>query len=66
MNSEKEILALLREIRDCVQILALREDTAPSLDAVSPIQRNSRSWSLWGHRTHPRYNNPADETATDC
>ena len=65
MKSEKEIVALLREIRDCVKILVLRELAAPSLDSAPPIQRNGRSWSLWGHRTHPRHNNQADETPAD-
>jgi hypothetical protein len=62
MKSEKEIVALLREIRDCVQILVIREQMAASLDSAPAIQRNGRSWLLWGHRTHPRNNNPPDET----
>lgn len=65
MKSEKEIVALLREIRDFVQLLVLREHAAPFLDSNLPIQRNSRSWSLCGHRTHPRYNDQADETPAD-
>jgi hypothetical protein len=65
MKSEKEIVALLREIRDFVQILVLREQVAASLDSVPPIQRNGRSWLLWGHRTHPRNNNSTDETIAD-
>lgn len=62
MKSEKEIVALLREIRDFVQILVIREQLA-SLDSDLPIQRNARSWLLWGHRTHPRNNNQANETS---
>lgn len=62
MKAEKEIVALLREIRDFVQILVVREHLAPSLDPEPTIQRNGRSWLLWGHRTHPRNNNQADET----
>jgi hypothetical protein len=65
MKSEKEIVALLREIRDFVQILVIREHVAVSLDSVPPIQRNGRSWLLWGHRTHRRNNNPSDETTAD-
>lgn len=66
MKSEKEIVALLREIRDFVQILVIREQMAVSLDSVPAIQRNGRSWLLWGHRTHPRRNkNPSDETTAD-
>lgn len=61
MKAEKEIVALLREIRDFVQILVVREHLAPSLDPAPPIQRNGRSWLLWGHRTHPRNTNQADE-----
>lgn len=62
MKSEKEIVALLREIRDFVQILVVRENLAASLDSDPPVHRNGRSWLLWGHRTHPRKNNQADET----
>lgn len=65
MKSEKEIVALLREIRDFVQILVLREHVGPSLDSLPPIQRNGRSWLLWGHRTHPRHNNQTGETTAD-
>jgi hypothetical protein len=65
MKSEKEIVSLLREIRDCVQILVIREQVVASLDSVPPIQRNGRSWLLWGHRTHRRNNNPTDETTAD-
>lgn len=65
MKSEKEIVALLREIRDFVQILVLREHAVPSLDSAPPIQRNGHSWLLWGHRTHPRHNNQADEAPAD-
>jgi len=65
MKSEKEIVSLLREIRDFVQILVLREHAAPSLDSAPPLQRNGRSWYLWGHRTHPRHDNQADETTAD-
>ena len=65
MKSEKEIMALLREIRDFVQILVIREQVAVSLDSVPPIQRNGRSWLLWGHRTHPRNNTSPDETTSD-
>jgi hypothetical protein len=65
MKSEKEIVALLREIRDCVQILVIREQMAASLDSAPAIQRNGRSWLLWGHRTHPRNNNSTDETIAD-
>lgn len=64
MKAEKEIVALLREIRDFVQILVVREQLA-SLDSEPPSQRNGRSWLLWGHRTHPRSNNQSDGTATD-
>jgi hypothetical protein len=64
MKSEKEIVALLREIRDFVQILVVREQLSTSLDSDPPVQRNGRSWLLWGHRTHPRHNNQADETTT--
>lgn len=64
MKSEKEIVALLREIRDFVQILVVREQLRTSLDPEPPLQRNGRSWLLWGHRTHPRDNNQADETTT--
>jgi hypothetical protein len=62
MKSEKEIVALLREIRDFVQILVVRENLAASLDSDPPVHRNGRSWLLWGHRTHPHKNNQADET----
>ena len=62
MKSEKEIVALLREIRDFVQILVVRENLAASLDPELPKQRNGRSWFLWGHRTHLRNNNEADDT----
>ena len=65
MKSEKEIVALLREIRDFVQILVLREHAAPFLDSIHPIQRNGRNWLLWGHRTHPRHDNQADEPTAD-
>ncbi len=65
MKSEREIVALLREIRDFVQILVVREHATTSLDPVPPIQRNGRNWLLWGHRTHPRNNNEADETTAD-
>lgn len=65
MKSEKEIVELLREIRDFVQILVLREHVGPSLDSLPPIQRNGRSWLLWGHRTHPRHNNQTGETTAD-
>jgi hypothetical protein len=61
MKSEKEIVALLREIRDFVQILAFRGHVAMSRDAEPPVQRNGRSWHLLGHRTHPRRNNRPDE-----
>lgn len=66
MKSEKEIVALLREIRDFVQILVVRQQSSMSLDSAPPIQRNGRSWFLWGHRTHPRRDNQADETTTGC
>ncbi len=64
MKSEKEIVALLREIRDFVQILVVREQLSGSLEPAPPVQRNSRSWLLWGHRTHPRHYNQTDETTT--
>ncbi len=64
MKSEKEIVALLREIRDFVQILVVREHLSTALDSDPPVQRNGRSWLLWGHRTHPRHNSQADETTT--
>ncbi len=64
MKSEKEIVALLREIRDFVQILVVQEQLSTSLDSDPPVQRNGRSWLLWGHRTHPRHNNQTDETTT--
>jgi hypothetical protein len=63
MKAENEIVALLREIRDFVQILVVREQLSTSLDSDPPVQRNGRSWFLWGHRTHPRNNNQAGETA---
>jgi len=65
MKSEKEIVALLREIRDFVQILVIREQGAVSLDSESPTPRNGRNWLLWGHRTHPRHDNQTDETTAD-
>jgi hypothetical protein len=64
MKSEKEIVALLREIRDFVQILVMREQLTRPLDSVSPIQRHGRNWLLWGHRTHPRHHSQDDETTT--
>jgi hypothetical protein len=64
MKSEKEIVALLREIRDFVQILVLREQLTTSLDSAPPVQRHGRNWLLWGHRTHPRHNTEDDETTT--
>lgn len=61
MSAEKEMVALLREIRDYVQILVAREHF-PSLAGEVPQQRNVRSWLLWGHRTHPRTNPLPDDT----
>jgi hypothetical protein len=62
MNTEKEMVALLREIRDYVQILVAREQLPP-VSPDLPEQRNVRSWLLWGHRTHPRTNHLPDDTA---
>jgi hypothetical protein len=61
MKAEKEIVTLLREIRDFVQILVVREQLHPLAQEPS-VQRNSRSWILWGHRTHPRKRTQADDT----
>lgn len=63
MKAEKEIVALLREIRDFVQILVVREQL-PALNPASPIQRNGHTWSLWGHRTHPRKRTQADDATS--
>ena len=61
MKTEKEILDLLREIRDFVQILAIRDHLAPLMEEPV-VERNCRSWFLWGHRTHPRKHHPTDGT----
>jgi hypothetical protein len=62
MKAEKEILDLLREIRDFVQILAIRDQLTPLME--EPVaQRNCRSWFLCGHRTHPRKHHPTDGSA---
>jgi len=53
MNAEKEMIALLREIRDLVQILLVREQL-PDLLQHPPAERNSRSWSVSAHRSHER------------
>lgn len=63
MNADKEIVALLRDIRDLVQVIAMKVgmDIAPE-DAPPASERNSRSWSLSAHRTHP---NNSDKTASE-
>lgn len=53
MNAEREMIALLREIRDLVQILLVREQL-PDLLQHPPSERHSRSWSVSGHRSHER------------
>jgi hypothetical protein len=53
MNAEREMIALLREIRDLVQILLVREQL-PDLLQHPPAERNSRSWSVSAHRSHER------------
>ena len=55
MNAEREMIALLREIRDLVQILLVREQL-PDLLQHPPAERNSRSWSVSAHRSHERQN----------
>lgn len=62
MKTEKEILDLLREIRDFVQILAVREHLSPLTEEPAAPPRESHHWLLWGHRTHPRTHHPTDET----
>jgi hypothetical protein len=53
MKAEREMITLLREIRDLVQILLVKEQL-PDLLQHPPVERNSRSWSLSGHRSHER------------
>ena len=54
MNAEREMIALLREIRDLVQILLVKEQL-PDLLQQPPIERNIRSWSLSAHRSQERH-----------
>jgi len=54
MNAEREMITLLREIRDLVQILLVKEQL-PDLLQHPPVERNSRSWSLSAHRSHERH-----------
>lgn len=62
MNADKEIVALLRDIRDLVQVIAMKVGMNVSLeDAPQAPERNSRSWSLSAHRTHP---DDPDKTAS--
>jgi len=61
MSPEKEMVTLLREIRDYVQMLVAREHFSP-LAGDGPQERNVRSWLLWGHRTHPRTSSLPDDT----
>lgn len=61
MKAEKEILDLLREIRDFVQILAIRDHLNPLIEEPDVAPRNSHHWHMWGHRTHPRKHHPTDD-----
>lgn len=63
MSAEKEMVALLREIRDYVQILVAREHFSSLAEGVAQ-ERNARSWLLCGHRTHPRINPLRDDTTS--
>lgn len=56
MHTDKEVVSLLRDIRDLIQVLVVRDNlNAASLDLSDAPERHSRSWSLMAHRNaaHP-------------
>jgi hypothetical protein len=53
MRGENEVAALLREIRDLIQVLVLRDQTLlDSLSMTEAPERHSHSWFFSAHKTH--------------
>jgi hypothetical protein len=62
MSADKEITALLKDIRDLVQVLVMRgSGVPPLLGNFDASERNSRSWSLSAHRNHPKKSDESDD-----
>ncbi|MGH7233495.1 MAG: hypothetical protein ACREJU_19355 [Nitrospiraceae bacterium] len=53
MAADRDIVDLLKEIRDLMQVLVVRQGIAsgsPLVDLTNTSERHGRSWSLLAHR----------------
>jgi hypothetical protein len=66
MRRENEVASLLREIRDLIQVLVLRDQTLlDSLSTAESPERHSHSWFFSAHKTHTQKPDDSAEAPGD-
>jgi hypothetical protein len=62
MNADREIVELLRDVRDLIQVLVMRDRGGPMVDLTNESERHSRSWSLLAHRESLQLEEESDDS----
>ena len=65
MAAERDVVELLKEIRDLVQVLVVRQTLGsggPMVDLTNTSERHCRSWSMLAHREPLRIEEQSDDS----